>query len=293
MNASERTGLVNARLAEIKPGWGATHLGHALTTAAETFTEADKTGQITASCQIVLITDLQEGSRLDGLQGYDWPRGVAVQLEIIQPRRPTNAGLQWVVEADGAAKSDAPPGTRIRVSNSANAKDETFQLRWEGVTGVPPLDVYVPPGQNRIVSLPNLQSNATANHLLLTGDDDEFDDSVYVIQPRPEQLQVLFVGDEAEKDSTQPLYFLKRAFQQTPRLAVEIKPHAASTPLSAADLAGARLLIVDGSGCRTRRPLPCRVLSPEAARFCLYCATRPPPERSVISPEWKTSRRKK
>ena len=245
MKDGERAGLASARLAEVKPSWAATLLGHALTTAAEAFTEADKSGQIPASCQIVLITDLEEGSRLDGLQGYDWPHGVSVQLETVQPERPTNAGLQWVLETEGTAKTDAAPVTRIRVSNSGNAQTEAFQLRWEGVTGVPPLDVYVPPGQNRIVSLPNLQSNATANHLLLTGDDDEFDDSVYVIQPRPEQLQVLFVGDEAEKDSTQPLYFLKRAFQQTPRLAVEIKPHAASTPLSAADLAGARLLIVD------------------------------------------------
>jgi hypothetical protein len=244
MKPGERVGLANTRLAGVKPGWAATHLGHALTAAAEAFTEADKKGQLTASCRIVLVSDLQEGSRLDGLQGYDWPRGLAVQLETIQPKRPTNAGLQWVVEKDDSAKSDAAPGTRIRVSNSANAKEETFQLRWDGVTGVPPLDVYVPPGQNRIVAAPALPTNSTATRLLLTGDDDVFDDSVYVIQPRTEKLQVLFLGDEAEKDATQPLYFLKRAFQQTPRLDVEIKPHPLSAPTTTAELAAARLLIV-------------------------------------------------
>src|SRR5689334_24158892 len=37
--------------------------------------------------EVVLISDLQEGARLDGLQGHDWPAGVKVTLERIDARR--------------------------------------------------------------------------------------------------------------------------------------------------------------------------------------------------------------
>src|SRR6266853_6796790 len=124
MNSSERVALTAKRLAELKPGWMATHLGNALIAAAEALADADKQGQNIGARQIVLITDLQEGSRLDGLQGYDWPRGIQATVERVQARRPTNAGLQWVVDADDTAKPDADAGPRVRVSNSSDAKRE-------------------------------------------------------------------------------------------------------------------------------------------------------------------------
>ncbi len=103
---------------------------------------------------------MQEGSRLDGLQGYEWPRGVEVQVETVQPKRPTNAGLQWLAETEDSAGTDTNAGLRIRVVNSANATREQFQLRWDGVAGAMPLDVYVPPGQSRIVPAPKLPAGA-------------------------------------------------------------------------------------------------------------------------------------
>src|SRR5690349_4262318 len=42
MNISERPALTSSRLAAQKPGWAATHLGNALTSAAEALTESDK-----------------------------------------------------------------------------------------------------------------------------------------------------------------------------------------------------------------------------------------------------------
>src|SRR5436309_7816196 len=124
MNAGERVALSAERIAKLKPGWATTHLGSALITAAEAFFEADKPGQSIGARRIVLITDLQEGSRLDGLQGYDWPRGLEVDVEPVKATRPTNAGLQWVVDADESAKTDAEPGPRVRVLNASNSKRE-------------------------------------------------------------------------------------------------------------------------------------------------------------------------
>jgi len=243
MNPGERAALTTERIAALKPGWAATHLGNALTAAAEAFTEADKSEQNPGPRRIVLISDLQEGARLDGLQGYDWPRGVEVQIEPVQPKRPTNAGLQWMQEAANSTAGPADPGLRIRVVNSANARREQFQIHWDGVAGAAPLDVYVPPNQSRIVQAPKLPPGATGERLVLTGDDDDFDNAVYILQSHAEQISVLYIGGEAEKDSTQPLYYLKRAFQQTRREDIAVKTSPSSTPFSPADLAGVRLLI--------------------------------------------------
>lgn len=243
MNPGERATLTAQRVADLQPGWGSTHLGNALITAAEAFAEADKQGQNLGSRRIVLISDLQEGSRLDGLQGYDWPRGIEVQVEPVQSKRPTNAGLQWVTDTADSAKTDADTSLRIRVSNSGTARREQFQLRWDGVAGGAPVDVYVPPGQSRVVPAPKLPPGVSGERLLLTGDDDDFDNTVYVVQPKAEQVNVLFVGDESEKDPAQPLFYLKHAFQQTRSQIVAIKAQPASLALSPADLAGARLLV--------------------------------------------------
>ena len=70
-------------------------------------------------------------------------------------RHTGNAALQPVGET---ADSDAKAAVRIRVSNSADAKREQFKVGWlrsdgNGFLGAP-TDIYVPPGQSRIVSLP-------------------------------------------------------------------------------------------------------------------------------------------
>ena len=245
MNAGERAALTAKRLAELKPAWTGTHLGNALIGAAEAFADADKQGQNIGARQIVVITDLQEGSRLDGLQGYEWPRGIQATIERVQARRPTNAGLQWVLDADDSARPDADAGPRVRVSNSTDAKREQFQLRWEGVTGATPLEVYVPPGQSRIVAAPKLPEGATGERLVLSGDDDDFDNTIYFVQPKPEQVNILFLGDDSEKDQAQLLYYLRRAFQDTRRQTVKINARPAGAPLAQSDIASARLVIAD------------------------------------------------
>ena len=244
LNAGERGGVTAKQLRQLQPGWAATHLGNALIAAAEAFADADKQGQNIGIRRIVLITDLQEGSRLDGLQGYEWPRGIEVVVEQLQAKRPTNAGLQWVVDADAAVASGAEPGPRVRVSNSGDAKREQFQLHWDGITGAAPLDIYVPPRQSRIVPARNLPAGAAGERLALTGDDDDFDNRIYRVQPEPEQIKVLFLGDDAEKDPNQLLYYVKRAFQQTRRQTVEVIAQAGDGALSQTNVASARLLIL-------------------------------------------------
>jgi hypothetical protein len=243
MGADERAAVTATRLAAVQPTWYATQLGNALIAAAEAFADADQQGQNIGRRQIVLISDMHEGSRLDGLQGYDWPRGVEVQVETIEPKHPTNAGLQWIVENDEAARAATNPLPRIRVSNSSDSRREQFQIHWDGVSGAAPLDVYVPPGQSRIVNAPALPTNVTGDRIVLTGDDEDFDNSVYVLAPGVEHVNLLVLGDELENDPGRPLYYLKRAFQETPGQVVDLKTRAPGVTLGPTDLADTRLLI--------------------------------------------------
>src|SRR5213080_4120421 len=165
----------------------------------------------------VVISDFQEGSRLEGLQGYEWPKGTEVALEPIQPAHLENARAEWVA-ADSvpveAAKAEAVEPLRIRVSNEAGAAHEQFKLRWSG--GGEPTVAYVPAGQSRIVTVPP-PAAATGDKLLLTGDETAFDNEVFVVPPRPDQTLLLFAGNEGEADAEQSLYFLRRAFPATRR----------------------------------------------------------------------------
>lgn len=220
LNASERNTIAAQRIAEVKPSWHATHLGNALVAAAEAIEDAGKREQQTGPRRLVLITDLQEGSRLDGLQGHEWPRGLEVIVEPVKARRPTNAGLQWVREADDSAQITGEAPVRLRVNNSSDAKREQFQIRWAGAGDS--LDAYVPPGQTRIVPAPKLPTNSIAERITLTGDEEDFDNTAYVVPPRAEEVNVLYLGKDVETDSSQPLYYLKRAFQDTRRQAVRL-----------------------------------------------------------------------
>ena len=248
MGQNERTAFASKRLAELNPGWSATHLGNALVSAAEALEENQ--GPQTAKVglrQIILITDLQEGSRLESLQGYEWPKGIELQIEPLKARRPTNAGLQLVMDSADAEKAASETGPRIRVSNSADSKREQFQVGWAragqpGFLGAP-VDVYVPPGQSRIVAAPKSPADAAADRLVLTGDDEDFDNTVYLAPPKAEQIHVLFAGQDAEKDPAQCLYYLKRAFQQTRRQDVQISAWASNVPAPPVELDRVPLII--------------------------------------------------
>jgi len=241
MNISERAALAAEKLATLKPGWRSTRLANALIAAADLLEDTGKREPDASPLRIVLISDLQEGSRLEGLQGHDWPRGLEVVVEPVQAKRHTNAGLQWVSDANETARPDADPVVRIRVSNSADAAREQFQIRWAGDTGAAPLDAYVPPGQSRIMPAPKLPAVAASDRIVLTGDDDDFDNTAYVVQPKAEAVTVLYLGGESESDSSQALFYLERAFEDTRRQTVRIITGSASPS------ATNRLVIVSGA----------------------------------------------
>ncbi|HZM06079.1 MAG TPA: BatA domain-containing protein, partial [Candidatus Saccharimonadales bacterium] len=120
----QRATLASQRLDSVSPGWGGTYLGLALTTAAEQF--LDDTSRA-GPRDVAIISDLQEGSKLDGLQGHDWPKDVKFILERVAPKQAGNAGLE-ILDADGRA-------ARVRLVNTRDSNREKFLVGWSAENG--------------------------------------------------------------------------------------------------------------------------------------------------------------
>jgi hypothetical protein len=243
---SDRVSLALARLDARRPGWSATHLGNALVTAAEALAETDPKAP-PGPRQVILVSDLQTGSRLDTLQAYEWPKGVQLLVDPVKARAATNAGLQLVADAaETAHVADAP--VRVRVSNSSDAKREQFKVGWTRPEGGEfvgaTIDVYVPPGQSRVVSLPWPKDGPAVERVVLRGDDDEFDNTVFVIPSAAQRVGVLWLGSDRPDDTRSPLFFLRRALAGTPGFTVDVKAQPPSAPLLPADVRAASAVFV-------------------------------------------------
>lgn len=252
---SDRVAFAIGRVGAISPTWAGTHLGNALVTAAEALGENEDGKASPGPRQIVLISDVQAGSRLDALQAYEWPKGVELIVEGVKAGNVTNAGVQLVAEGPDSNRAiDAP--IRVRVTNAADSKREQFKLGWSrsttasGATTVDfvgaPLDAYVPPGQSRVFAVPVPKEGGAAEQITLRGDDEEFDNTAYVIPPAQQRATLLWIGSDVAEDVRQPLFFLRRAFVETPRVSVQVQAVAPAAPLLPNDVkAASAIFIVD------------------------------------------------
>src|SRR6185436_5029496 len=155
LTPGERATRAMQALKQAAPGWASTRLGDSLISAAETL--ADAAGKTATSAgEIVVITDLQEGSHPEQLQGYDWPKNISVQMQPVKPSAHGNASLHLVTETDSVEKA-GPTDVRVRINNSADSKVEKFKVGWVTPDGrnfaTKAMEVYVPPGQSRVVNL--------------------------------------------------------------------------------------------------------------------------------------------
>lgn len=228
-------------LATVSPGWGATNLGQALVTAAETM-EDDETGenqQAPGVRQVVLISDLQQGSDLSALLAYEWPEDVELAIKTIPCKEPTNASLQLVTKRDPLAAPRSTEAMSVRVFNSAEAVKTHFQLRWDGETTAS-TDFYTPPGQSVVVQAPARADFSTATKLVLSGDDQDFDNALYVAPPLERPVSILYVGDGDPNDPKAMLYYVRQAFAPFSQVASWPGREA----LDEADVTAANLVVV-------------------------------------------------
>ncbi|HUR46367.1 MAG TPA: BatA domain-containing protein, partial [Candidatus Saccharimonadales bacterium] len=181
MSPPERLSRARQQLQSLNPGWNATHLGNALVQASEML--QDSRDKQVENRKIIVISDLQKGSQLEGLQGHEWPKGVEVSLQPVKNRR-DNAGLQLVSEREESGDGEL----KIRVSNANDSSHEQFRIGWRknNATAGDTVVAYVPPGQSRIFTAPRAATNLALEQLVLTGDQEEFDNTAFWVLPKPE-----------------------------------------------------------------------------------------------------------
>jgi len=242
----QRAPIARQRLGAVSPGWGGTHLGLALTAAAEQVSDESGNQGASGPREVVLITDLQEGASLDGLQGYDWPKGVQVMIERIDPKRRGNAGLT-IADTSGATESDGH-GAHVRVVNASDSDREKFLLGWSAENGTgfagKPAEIYLPAGQTHSYPAPELPSGAATGVLRLTGDDEDFDNTAYFAAPEHHRVIVAYFGPESPADPEQLRYYLQRAFPVTARQQVEVVSTVSNSVVSLDTLNRAALAVI-------------------------------------------------
>jgi len=175
-------------------------------------------------------------------------RGVDLVLETVVARPVSNASLQLVTErADAADAGDNQ--VRVRVSNASDSRKEQFQVRWgSGGAGDP---VYVSAGSSPRGDRPQGSDQRTRRHDPADWGDESFDNSVFVMPVRHEEVPLLYVGADAAKDPAQSLYYVMRAFPETKRRQVKVVARSGSVGFSPAEWASAPIVIVT-ERCRNR-----------------------------------------
>ena len=197
--------------------------------------------------RIVLISDLQQGSRLDALGDFEWPSDVELDLKTVATEG-SNAGLQWLAGPDAgeptAAEGRTTSGCGSRTTR--RRRRSRSSLAWTD-DKAPPIPAYVPPGESRVVRVPRPAGSAPRRSLRLQGDTQAFDNMLYLAAEPRESATVLYVGRDAPTTRRACLYYLKRVFPDTPRRAVKVEvaiagglPGDRARPLGPAGRAGGR-----------------------------------------------------
>jgi hypothetical protein len=240
-SVDQRASLASGRLKAAAPGWMSTQLGLALTSAAEQMMNDAPAGQPATAREVVLISDMQEGAKLDGLQGHDWPNNVKVSIERVEPARKGNAGLEILATAN--PKPGEEDNIRARVTNARDSSREKFQLAWNS-GGSGPMDIYLPPGQSRTFTAPKPPPATNSAELKLTGGDETFGTISYYAAPEIERSIIAWFGTESVNDPEKLRYYIERIFPETPGRQVQVLRPYTNSAFSPAMLNQAAFAII-------------------------------------------------
>jgi hypothetical protein len=248
LEPKQRVPVIKEEISKLSPTWAATNLGNALVSASEAIEDDEVNDKLLINkSQIILISDLQEGSNLDVLHTYEWPEGTELIVKPVAAKNKTNAAMQVMASSNYVTQSDPNKEFQIRVTNSDDAISEQFALSWADYKSPDnlskPASIYVPPGQSIVTELPPGPNEITGRKLILTGDGQDFDNTLYLAPNLEQQVNILYLGSDKEEDSKQMLYYIEHAFQKTSMLNFKItKPSKESVTKN--DIDNADFIIV-------------------------------------------------
>lgn len=261
---SDKPQVVRNQLKSLQPDWGSTDLGTALVAVAGELDTASDVRQSPLEPQIVVISDFQSGSRIEALQSFEWPERVPVVTLRVSPTNTTNAHAQVLPAEEGNELADV----RVRVVNAADSRGDQFTVEWQAASvprpsgsgpsagsarplpdgrGTDSTDVYVPPGQTRIIRLPRGTENLQADRIVLRGDDHDFDNTFFVVPPRKLNAVLLYAGRDAAEDPEGLQLYLRMAVANDPLRQVEVRPLDPTKPLTAPGDSAPEMIVVSQS----------------------------------------------
>ncbi len=248
LSYDQRLAAVRSALENVSPTSSATDLGMALVSTADMLQSARETAAPNGMLPptIVLVSDLQRGSRLNRLEGYQWPQEIRVDVRRVAVKAPTNAHAVVVAQTD-AIKTQTDD-LRVRVHNAADSTKRQFRLSWVDAQGDSDdgqeYFVDVPPGENRVVRV--ARPDSPAGRLRLSGDDQAFDNDRYLARQDALEKTVVYLGDDTEDVRTGLLYYLRRATLDTTYQTITVDSRPGDVPLEAITPDVVPLVVVAG-----------------------------------------------
>lgn len=249
----QRVPALQARLKATPQTWAGTNIGSSLATLADLLGDVRGTSAGAADAaarQIVLITDLQQGGHSEALQTHQWPANVALEVRRVNFANSSNAGIQTVKDI-GDSSLSAEPQLRVRITNQPGSTKDQFSLRWAGnqgpISGLEPVSAYVPAGRSQILRVPwprGAEGSNAADRLILSGDEADFDNTLYIVPPRVDAVRIAYIGDDVPADTRAMRFYLEKVVVPTPQRTVEVTGLAPDASLVASQLTDTRLVVV-------------------------------------------------
>ena len=226
LDPARRQTIARAHVDRLAPTWSAANLGQGLVDTVAAIEDVADTSKKTARMprRVVLISDLAQGSRLDALGNFEWPSDVELDLKTVADTG-SNAGLERLADQLEAEPGESDTSRRVRVVNNPGSAREKFELIWSDEKGVAtgkPIDVYVPPGESRVVRVPRPPASMPHPALRLRGDTQGFDNTLYFADERRGAVDVVYLGTDHGDDPKGLLYYLQRVFAESPQRTVRI-----------------------------------------------------------------------
>ncbi len=215
-----RLALIGRAIESWEPDWMATQTASALLQTAEEVSRETTVSDSINDRRVILITDFQQGSSLSELRSEKWPESVKLELRIVQPQQPGNAGLSLI--------EDSRTGRiRVRVTNSGDATETKYILQPFDAKGLPvgtPITAEVGGGQRRTFSMPDaVQGQPQIIGVELLGDPHSFDNIVDLPIDERGVIHVAHAGNTNANNTEAMRYYLQRALDGNETDPIEVK----------------------------------------------------------------------
>jgi len=251
---STRAEAIRSGLKTLDPGWQRSDLGNAMVTVADSLdvwrdSQRVEGEQATvAKLQMVVVSDLQKGSKLDSLQAYQWPATVFVEFYSVVADDPTNATLQLL----SATADESDSGLRIRVRNSEESVVDQFFVNWKNGTAAESLPFFVPAGTSRVMQIAPEQ-NLNNQVFELSGDSEVFDNQYFVAPVEQQMLRVDYLGSDTPDNPEGLQYYLRRSLVESLSRKVVTRQLKAGDSLGGAAIGAAALTVLTSPVEEVRR----------------------------------------